>query len=121
MNLRRCLASFFTFARELKFTNNEKKFLEINLILYFSFYSYLLYFRNKKLFLRHVNQILYSPFKNTVQKNFMSVKNRRFSVSNQLNSDIFIAVKIRILMLTSARKKFWKKIFMVESNENLSV
>ena len=77
MKLRRCLASFFTFAGELKFTNNEKKFLEINLILYFSFYSHLLYFRNKKLFLRHLNQILYSSFKNTVQKNFMSVKKQK--------------------------------------------
>ena len=73
MNLRGCLASFFTFAGELNFTNNKKKFLKINLILYFSFCSYLLYLRNKKLFVRHVNQILYSSIKNMVQKNFMSV------------------------------------------------
>ena len=77
MNLRDCLASFFTFAGELNFTNNEKKFLEINLISYFSFCSYLLYFRNKKLFVRHVNQILYSSIKNMVQKNFMSVKKKK--------------------------------------------
>ena len=90
MNLRGCLASFFTFAGELNFTNNEKKFLEINLILYFSFCSYLLYFRNKKLFVRHVNQILYSSIKNMVQKNFVCKKKKKiFSLQSAQLRDFY--------------------------------
>ena len=122
MNLRGCLASFFTFAGELNFTNNEKKFLEINLILYFSFCSYLLYFKNKKLFVRHVNQILRKifSFHSAQLRDFYCCQNKNFNVNIskkeilQENFHGWIKRKlfcIIISVLAQNKKRSWKMWF----------
>ena len=117
MNLRGCLASFFTFAGELNFTNNEKKFLEINLILYFSFCSYLLYFKNKKLFVRHVNQILRKIF------SFHSAQLRDFYCCQNKNFNVNISKK-EILQENFhgwiKRKPIYKVISVLAQNKNTS-